>query len=366
MRRSRWSHWFACGLIVAAGCRGKTNVDRTPLRSAVLRGDAMGTTWTVRFARPLAENEAADYQRGVAAELEGVEAEMSHWRHDSALSQLNRSAAKNPFPVSPALATVLAEACAISDLTGGALDVTVSPLVALWGFGPQATERGKPTDAQIAAALAHVGSDKFALEFDEAPNGKGDAQCSQPQVQKLDPLVCFDLSSLAKGYAIDRVAEYLDQRGCDNYLIELGGELRARGRSDSGRPWRAGLEAPDRQVAGRVRRKLALTDAAIATSGSYRQFRVASRDRQAIHSHLIDPRSGRPCAHALVSVSVIADSAMRADALATALFVLGPREGLALAEREGIAATFVEQSDGPFVERQSSSFPANSAMGNAP
>ena len=166
----------------------------------------------------------------------------------------------------------------------------------------------------------------------------------------------IDLSALAKGYAIDQLAEYLSERGFDNYLIDLGGELRARGTSANGEAWQVGLEQPDIRSIGEIRSAIALKDSAIATSGGYRNFMRDTKGDGRSHSHIIDPRTGRPVAHNLVSVSVIDSTAMRADAWATALIVLEPDEGYELAMKRRMAATFVVKTADRLTERATEAF----------
>ena len=177
------------------------------------------------------------------------------------------------------------------------------------------------------------------------------------RIRKSRPAVQSDLSALAKGYAVDRVAVLLDSGGdvIEGYLVEVGGEVRTRGRNEDGRPWRVGIERP---VDGppSIQRVLELTDAALATSGDYRNFFEHEGRR---YSHTIDPRTGYPVDHGLASVSVVADSCVRADALATALEVLGPEEGFALAQEQGWAVFLItRQADGTLTEQTTPEFPA--------
>ena len=175
-------------------------------------------------------------------------------------------------------------------------------------------------------------------------------------LEKTNPRLEIDLSALGKGFAIDRVAEYLDRRGFESYLVEFGGELRARGTSARGEVWRVGLEEPDSTTVGRVRRRIALDGRSIATSGDYRTFFRERKAGSRVYSHIIDPRTGRPVSHGLTSVSVIHRSATRADGLATALMVLGPERGFDLAMSEGLAATFVVRTAAGLRERSTPRF----------
>jgi len=300
----------------------------------------MGTTWTVRMAEALDEETSAAVEGTIVAELERVDAAMSTWREDSELSALNRHRDTTPFALSADTAAVLAEALRIGDVTGGAFDVTVGPLVEAWGFGPGQPE-GEPSEAAVRELKAATGLDKLRLD-----PGAG-------TVAKAVPTVEVDLSGIAKGYAVDRVAEALEALGHERYMVEVGGEVRARGRNPDGEIWRIGIERPD-AVRGSLQRIVPLDDAALATSGDYRNFRLVDGVRL---THILDPREGAPVHHRLASVTVLHPSCTTADALATGLMVLGPDDALALAERQGLAVLLlIRDGQGGFEERSSPSF----------
>jgi thiamine biosynthesis lipoprotein len=321
-RAVRWG--LAVLLATLAGCGaggGETSLE--------LSGEAFGTTWSVRIP-----SDAAGAAEGLAPEivavLDSVDAQMSTWRDDSELSRFNASRSTDWFPVSPATARVAALALEVHRRSQGAFDPTVGPLVALWGFGPAPPRARPPRDAEVRAALARVG----AAEVTARPD--------PPGLRKARPELSLDLSGVAKGFAVDAVAARLEALGIPRFLVEVGGELRGRGTGPGGRAWRVGIERPVPE-ATRIGWTVRLADAALATSGDYRQF-FEWRGRRL--SHVIDPRSGRPVEHGLDAVSVIAPSAARADAWATALLVLGPEAGPRVAEREGLAALFASERDG--------------------
>lgn len=329
-------------LLIAAACSGPAPPPEAevPPAAAAFQGAAMGTTWTVRLAEPLGEEDAAAVETAIEAELELVDAAMSTWREDSEISAFNRHHETTPFALSADTAAVLAEALRIGDLTGGAFDITVGPLVEAWGFGAAAAEE-PPTEAELRALEASTGLDKLRLD-----PGAG-------TITKRDPAVEVDLSGIAKGYAVDRVAEALETLGHERYMVEVGGEVRARGRNPVGEPWRIGIERPD-SARGRLQRIVPLLDAALATSGDYRNFRVVDGERS---THILDPREGRPIHHRLASVTVLHPSCTTADALATGLMVLGPDDALALAERHDLAVLLlVRDGAGGFDERVSPAF----------
>jgi thiamine biosynthesis lipoprotein len=309
-----------------------------------LAGATMGTRWTLKLHAPeLGAAGSRDVAAAVQATLDRVEGRMSTWDPESEVSRLNRHAAPEPFPVSPATAQVLDVARQVSALTGGAFDVTVRPIVSAWGFG--ATDRAPrpPTRAELDALRGRVGYRRLRIDLGTS------------SVAKARPDVEVDLSAIAKGFGVDEVARALSERGHVDFLIEVGGELRASGVRPDGRPWRVAIERPD--AAGRaIQRVVELTDRALATSGDYRNY--YERDGRRF-SHLIDPRTAAPVAHDLASVSVIHESATWADALATALSVLGPDEGAALAEREGLAVYFIVRGpDGALRSESTSAFRA--------
>lgn len=294
-----------------------------------LRGGTMGTTWSVVYADPgAAAARPETLQARIEAELEAVNAAMSTYLPDSEISRFNARAAAAQEPVSlrlgPAMAQVLDRALAIGDATGGAYDVTVGPLVELWGFGAGGGREVPPTDAEIAAARARVGAGR--LEWDAATRRL-----------RAPPGLRLDLSSIAKGYAVDRLVRVLGEAGVQRMLVEIGGELRAQGERPGGGPWRLAVESP-RPAAQRFIGALAVEDAAVATSGDYRNYFEVDGER---YSHLVDPRSGRPVSHDLVSVTVIHPQCMVADAWATALIVLGREEALRLAQQRQLAALLV-------------------------
>ena len=271
--------------------------------------------------------------------LKRVNSTMSTYLPDSELSRINRIDNTDWINLSAALLRVLQAAQQISHLTGGAFDVTAGPLVNLWGFGPE-QRFSVPDEAQIALALRRSGYRQ--LRLDPAASA----------LQKTRRGMFIDLSAIAKGYAVDELADYLEQLGLDNYLVEIGGEIRARGVNAEQLPWQIGIEQP---LAGqrRVQQIITLDDMAMATSGDYRNFFEQDGAR---YSHTIDPRTGRPITHQLASVTALHPVAMHADAWATALLVSGPERGFALARQHGLAAYFIVRTDNGFSARHTPAF----------
>ncbi|HEX2139670.1 MAG TPA: FAD:protein FMN transferase [Woeseiaceae bacterium] len=307
-----------------------------------LSGSAMGTRYSVKIAEPLTAERRALLERRIDGAIAGIEQAMSTYIVESDVSRFNASDSTGWIEVSDSVCEAVTAAHELSEMTGGAFDITVGPLVNLWGFGPETVELAPPAPAEIAAAQARVGYRRVH------------ADCSRPALRKDRPDVYIDLSSWAKGFAVDRVAGLLDELAIGNYLVELGGELRLSGRNAQGELWAIAIEKPS-DNGGDVQMVVRLTDRAVSTSGDYRNYFVHDGQR---YSHLIDGRHGRPVTHNLASVTVVADRAAFADAVATALLVLGPEDGMALAVREGIAAYFQLRLEEGFGEQMSPAFEA--------
>jgi thiamine biosynthesis lipoprotein len=290
----------------------------------------MGTTWSARIVDP-----PADIGSRIQAELGRVVAEMSHWDPASALCRFNRSEPGRWQPLPAGFATVLAAAFEVAEKSGGAFDPTMGALVDLWGFGPPGPREGIPDDAEIATAICGLSH----IEQDDR------------RARRNAP-VALDFSGIAKGHGVDRVAEMLRSMALPDFLIEVGGELRGEGIKPDGQPWWVDLEpVPDSALAPL---RAALHGMSAATSGDYRRsFTHAGRS----YAHTLDPRTRRPVANGVASVTVLHPCCMLADAWATALGVLGP-EGMELVERENLAAHIVVRSATGFAEQLSSALRA--------
>ena len=305
-----------------------------------LGGATMGTTWSVTALEPVdAAPDGTSLQKGVEAILESVNASMSTYLDDSEISRLNRSATNQWFGLSSEFYQVLSAALAVGRESGGAYDITVGPLVNLWGFGPGGSELEPPAPEAIADVLGRVGQDKLRID------GERYAVLKQADVS-------LDLSSIAKGFAVDRIAQWLAEQGIADYLVEVGGEMRVAGSSPRGDAWRVAIERPDAERFA-IAEALQLSDAAIATSGDYRNFFEFDGKR---YSHSIDPRTGYPVAHELVSVTVVHASAMLADAWATALLVMGADAAMSVARERGLAVYLIARDGDSFLSRHSADF----------
>lgn len=320
-----------------------------PPQQIVLSGPAMGTTWNLRAVPGAAGADAVAVGELLRTTLDEVDVAMSTYRPDSAVSRFNASDSTDWFDVPRGLADLVGEALRLGSLSGGAFDVTISPVVSLWGFGTGTPREQPPTDAEIAAAMALTGQGRLAARSDP------------PALRKGVGGLRLDLDAIAPGYAVDRVAERLEASGIDHYMIEIGGEVRVHGRNAEGRPWRIGVERPeagDRKLA----RVLHLEAMAVSTSGDYRDFFEAEGQR---YSHTLDPRTGRPVTHSLASVTILRPTATEADGLATALTVLGPDEGFDLAESQGWAALFIQRTADGFSQRETTAFTSAAKAGES-
>ena len=306
-----------------------------------LSGPAMGTRFTVSIVSE-SEIDKESLQFRIHAALDDIERRMSTYQPDSELTQFNQASSTDWISVSPELCGAVDNSLALGILTDGAFDITVGPLVNLWGFGPDGARNEPPSDEAIAAAISRTGREYLH------------ADCTKPAIRKDHADLYIDLSGYAKGLAADDIAALLEKEGIANYLVEIGGDLRARGHNASNAKWRIAIESPD-QPGGTVEQILHLGDLSVATSGDYRNFFEFKGQR---YSHTIDPHTGLPVAHGLASVTVLAESAAHADALATALMVLGPEAGMAFAEREAIAAYFLLRNGSVVTGRMSSRFRA--------
>lgn len=283
-----------------------------------------------------ARNELVD---AFKEELDGVDRLMSWHREDSAVARLNAAGAGQKLRVDPPLWELLKLAGEVHEQSGGAFDVTVGPLVELWGFKDKVNPGRVPSRGEREAIARKVGWEKVRL--------------AKQRVSKEHAELAFDLSAIAKGYAVDRIAKVLEKKGYEDFMVEIGGEVKVSGHNLRGRPWRIGIETPDPERR-EVFAALSLEDTAVATSGDYRNAHTIAGRR---YSHTIDPRTATPIANRVASVTVIHKSCAAADAWSTAMTVLGVDEGVRLADEKGLAVFFIAHDgrDG-FVTRSSKEF----------
>ncbi|MGH9323641.1 MAG: FAD:protein FMN transferase [Vicinamibacteria bacterium] len=297
-------------------------------------GEALGTTYQVRLAETLSESERVGVKSSIDSVFEEVSSKMSAESPDSDLSKLNRAPAGEELPVSIATLDVFREAVQVSELTGGAYDVTAGPLARAW-------ESDSPAEEEIAAARARVGFRHLTLDDDSVTITK-----------EVDSLEC-DLSGISRGYAVDRIAEGLEAEGYRSYRIDLGGDVRTRGKDAAGEAWRIPIEKPTAGERG-IQRALSVSGLAVSTSKNPRVFGDPEGKPQ---PPLVDPRTARPLlGEGLASVTVLGESCMRAEALANGLMTLGPEEGYELAVREDLSVLFLLLDDGKVEEKATPAF----------
>jgi thiamine biosynthesis lipoprotein len=307
---------------------------RERVETKTFTGPTMGTRYhvTVPGVRDAAQERRA--RACIDGSLDEVNRRLSTYTQDSEVSRLNADASTAWIPVSTTLIAVIAAAQRVSAETNGAFDITIAPLVRLWGFGSGVSPRESATFEPPSMEFVHdamAGVGYSWLEIRATP---------APAVRKGKVPLELDVDGIAPGYAVDRISQCLARSGLADHLVELGGEVRAAGRRDDGRAWHVAIESP---VSGarEVYTGVELSDLSVSTSGNYRDYRRLADGR--VISHTIDPRTGEPVRHTLVSVTVVHARAVLADAYATALMVLGPEDGYAMAERLGLAALFLER-----------------------
>ncbi|OAT49815.1 ApbE family thiamine biosynthesis lipoprotein [Providencia heimbachae ATCC 35613] len=323
---------FAATLFLAA-CGGPEQQN--------LQGQTMGTYYSVKYVTDSSEHTPEAIQSEIDKRLEEVNDQMSTYRPDSELSRFNQSKEVNvPFPVSAATAKVVKKAIEINKLTDGSLDVTVGPLVNLWGFGPEGRVTKAPTNEELEKRRSWVGIEKLSVQDNN--------------LIKTIPELYVDLSSIAKGYGVDVVAEYLESLNINDYMVDIGGEVRTSGNNGKDAPWRIAIEKPSADGVSQTAQEIIEPgNLSIATSGDYRNYFEQDGVR---FSHTIDPKTGKPITHNLVSITVLADDCMSADGLSTGLNVLGPEAGFALAEKMNVPVFMIVKTDKGFEERYTKAF----------
>ncbi len=300
----------------------------------------MGTSYSVKIVPAGVTTDRNEILSHIETILADINQSMSTYINDSELSRFNRSKNTDWHNLSDDLTLVIEHGNQVSLVTNGAFDITVGPLVNLWGFGPDPFNREIPTDSVIRAVMQHLGFNK--LVFDNASH----------RIAKTDPEVTIDLSGIAKGFAVDKIAQYLDEYGFKHYLVEIGGELIAKGTNTKQIPWQIGIEQA-KPLNRSVQRIVGLDNVAMATSGDYRNYFEKDGIR---YSHTIDPATGKPINHTLAAVTVLHPSAMHADALATAFMVSGPEKSLSLANQLGVAIYMIIKTQSGFEERYNEIF----------
>lgn len=318
--------------VLLSGCDSATSPQTPKSTATVLEGKTMGTFWRVSVIN-LDEEKAAALRQKVQAQLDADDRLLSTWKNDSALMRFNHSPSTSPWPVSEAMADIVTMSLRIGAKTHGAMDITVGPLVNLWGFGPNKQPVKTPDAQQIADAKVRSGLQHLTVIN----------QAGQQYLQKDIADLFVDLSTVGEGYAADHLARLMEQEGISRYLVSVGGALVSRGMNAEGQPWRVAIQKPtDRENA--VQAIVDINGHGISTSGSYRNYYELDGKRI---SHVIDPQTGRPIEHKLVSVTVISPTALEADGWDTGLMVLGPEKAQDVVREQGLAVyMIIKEGDG--------------------
>ncbi|QPB85095.1 FAD:protein FMN transferase ApbE [Pseudoalteromonas rubra] len=323
LRQSQFCFIFLLSMLLVA-C-GQASKSAEPI---VLQGSTMGTTYNIKAFPQQSTLTKEQLHTEVEAALKAVNQSMSTYIPDSEINEFNRLAANQVMPISDDFRKVIAESIRLG-LSTQTLDVTMGPLIDLWGFGPDKRPTKRPSEQQLAQMREQIGLDKLTLT-------------EEGLAKTLDHLE-LSFSATAKGYGIDKVAELIESHGISNYMVEIGGELRLSGTKPEDEPWRIAIEKPDAPVGQRqIHKVIEPGKNSVATSGDYRIFYEMDGET---FTHLIDPGTGKPVKHDLVSVTVLHPSAMTADGLATALTVMGTERARAYAELHNLPVYLISKSD---------------------
>ncbi|MGK5092328.1 FAD:protein FMN transferase [Deltaproteobacteria bacterium TL4] len=317
---------------------GTNGCDRVKEKEWLFSSPSLGTRYTIKVFPASAKITKASLQTGIDRVLETVTHQMSTYDAESELSRFNQHQSTAWFEVSADTMLVIKDALMVSQLSQGAFDVTVGALVNLWGFGPGQEHEQIPSDERIRSLLEVIGYQNLEVQ--------------NLSIRKKKPSLYVDLSAIAKGFAVDKVSAYIESQGIDSYMVEIGGEIRTKGKKIDGQFWRIAIESPVAEQR-KIQKVISLENLSVATSGDYRNYFEKEGRR---YSHTIDPTTGKPITHSLASVSVIDVQCMHADALATAFMVLGQEKAYELAVRENIALFMIIRDGDQFVEKSTPAF----------
>ena len=302
-------------------------------------GPTMGSTYSIKYVRTSGAPRPDALQKDVDALLAEIDRQVSTYRSDSLIEAFNNGPAGCQAMPEPVL-ELARHGLELSRRSEGAFDLTLEPLLNLWGFGPKSRDQRVPAADEVETVR-----EQYGYRLLEIRDG---------QLCKARDAVQVDFNSIAAGQAVDRIAQLLQGQGVNSYLVEVTGELKAQGRKPDGSPWRIAIEAPQSEVRA-VQQIVELDGLAVSTSGDYRNYFEQDGRR---YSHTLDPRQAAPITHTLAAVTVLTPSAMEADGLSTLLMVLGPEEGLAYAQEHHVAALFVTRAAEGFVSTGSPAFDA--------
>lgn len=334
--RNKLKYILPAFLLFAVSCSNNINDELISLN-----GLTMGTTYSVKIVKSeqSPDIELSILKGKIDSVLIEVNNQMSTYIPESEISLFNKYDKTEWFEISQDFAFVLDESIKICELTNGSLDITVEPIVNIWGFGPEQRPKLIPSDEEISERMKFVGFDKLEVKL------------NSPAVKKDIPELEVDLSSTAKGFGVDKVYELIKDFGYQNFMVEIGGEVRTSGTNHKNEYWKIGVSEADQS--GGINKVISLSNLAMATSGDYWNYFEEDGIR---YSHTIDPTTGKPITHKLASVTVIDSNCMRADGLATGIFVMGPVKGYEFAIAKELPAYFIVKSDTGFITKESPKF----------
>lgn len=321
------------GLLLLLACSKDKQINNL----IVLDGETMGTVYSVKIVKGDLEKthqSADDIKLSIDSLLNGVNLQMSTYLDTSEITRFNKYDKTDWFSISIDFAFVLKNSLRISKLSRGTFDITVGPLVNLWGFGPENRVTLIPSNKEIDERRKLTGFQKISVRM------------NPPAVKKVMPEMYLDLSAIAKGYGVDKVTALLENDGIRNFLVDIGGEISTRGINHQGQVWKIGVSTPDEEYG--IQKVIPLENKSVATSGDYRNYFEKDGIR---YSHTIDPRTARPITHKLTSVTVLHDTCMIADAYATAIDVLGPDDGYNFAVNQELAVFMIVRDSDAFIEK---------------
>lgn len=329
--------------LLAVICMSLTACQPSPAETE-LTGSIQGTSYHIKMVLDGLPVNIEDVKNAVEKTFADIDVKLSNYRDDSEISRLNRQQSASWLPVSPEIAALTAVAKQVSVKTHGCYDLTVKPLFDLWGFSK--SENRVPSDEEISQVLAHVGMSRVDVDTEKS------------LLRRQDPAIQIDLSSIAQGYTVAAVAKLLESRGIHNYLAEIGGEMRVKGTKGNGEPWRIAIEKPtplsrEIQKIIDIRQK---NGTAVMTSGTYRNF---FEDKGHVYSHILNPQTGHPVVHQLLSVTVLDDDPVWADAWGTALLCVGEKEAIKIAEQESLKTLLIYREGTELKEYMSTAFQAH-------
>lgn len=307
----------------------------------LVSGASQGTTWSIKIVPNDTSVSVDDIRADAEAVFQRVDERLSNWRNDSEISRFNQQKDTDWHPVSPEIIVLTTLARDVYEKTHGCFDLTVKPLFDLWGFARH--ELSVPTPEEIARIRTHIGMDKLEIDPERS------------RIRKQDPVIEISMDSIAQGYTVSVLSQLLENRGIQDYLVEVGGEMKVKGHKADGSAWRIAIEKPI-PMTREIQRVLELNQTsgiAVMTSGTYRNFHESGGKT---YSHIIDPRTGKPVTHRLLSTTVMHEDPTLADAWSTALLCVGEAEGSKLVESEHLHSLFIYREADQLKEEMSTTF----------